>query len=255
MIYCSGDCLATGTLFTRIPMRWPLHERLLQPELMDEPDMAGQRHVDALRGLERINVWSGSAGILWPTLVQLARSNAEAIRILDVATGGGDLPIRLWHCAKRVGLQMEIEGMDRSASAIEHARRSAAARKADVRFFVGDALGEELPRGYDAIMCSLFLHHRSRDDAVLLLHRMGEAALRAVLVNDLRRSVVGLLLAYGGTRLLSRSRVVHVDGPLSVRAAFTVAEARSLAVDAGLKDIVIVRRWPCRFLLTARGPQ
>src|SRR5262249_38607158 len=85
--------------------------------------------------------------------------------------------------------------------------------------------------------------------AVPFLRRAGAAARRLVLVNDLRRSLAGLLAAYAATRLLTTSPVVHTDGPLSVRAAFTLPEVRELAWQAGLDGATVVRRWPFRFLL------
>jgi SAM-dependent methyltransferase len=230
-----------------------LRERCLQPEIMDEPDMVGKRHAHALAGLERINAWSGSARLLWPSLARLARSATSTLRVLDVATGAGDLPIRLWRRACRSRLPIQLHGMDRSASAIEYARRRAAELMADVHFFIGDGLVDPLPDGYDVLMCSLFLHHLTPDEAVGLLQRMAGEAPRLVLVNDLERSFPGFLLAWVGTRVLSRSPVVHVDGLRSVRAAFTAAEVRELADRAGLRDVSIVRRWPCRYLLCARG--
>jgi hypothetical protein len=83
---------------------------------------------------------------------------------------------------------------------------------------------------------------------------MGEAAGRAVLVDDLVRGRGGFALAWAGCRLLSRSRVVRHDGPVSVAAAFTPAEALSLARRAGLEGATIVRHWPQRFLLEWRRP-
>jgi len=71
-----------------------------------------------------------------------------------------------------------------------------------------------------------------------------------VLINDLVRARSGLILAYVATRLLTSSRVVHADGPQSVRAALTLNEVRALAERAGLDNCSLVRRWPCRFLLT-----
>src|SRR5437660_11196676 len=130
-----------------------LSERHRQPEIMDEPDMAGERHAQALRGLERINAWSGSARSLWPPLADLAGSGP--IRALDVATGAGDVPIRLWQKARRHGIALEIAGCDRSASALEYARQRALAAKADVHFFQWDALQAGVPSGYDAVMSSL----------------------------------------------------------------------------------------------------
>ena len=91
-------------------------------------------------------------------------------------------------------------------------------------------------------------------EAVLLLRRMKQMARCLVLVNDLERGPLGWMLAWLGTRLLSRSRIVHVDGPLSVEGAFTCAEVRALARRAGLDGATLTRRWPCRFLLAWRRP-
>jgi SAM-dependent methyltransferase len=222
---------------------------------MDQPGLDRQRHVQALRGLEAINFWSRSASILWPPLAALAREHGgRPVRVLDVATGAGDVPLRLWQRARRAGLGLELEGCDVSATAVDHARGRAAKQQEAVRFFVRDALSEPLPAGYDAVVSSLFLHHLSEEQAADLLRRMAEAAGRLVLVSDLARSRTGWLLAYAGGRLLSRSAIVHTDGPRSVEAAFTPAEALALAERAGLTGARAQRRWPCRFLLSWRRP-
>jgi hypothetical protein len=217
---------------------------------MDQPGLDPGRHRQALCGLKRINFWSGSAGILWPPIAELARGFARPVRVLDLASGGGDVPLRLWRKARRAGLPVTVAGCDVSPVAVEHATRQAGRQGADVRFFVADALTGELPGGYDAVVCSLFLHHLTDEQAVGLLRRMAAAAGRLVLVNDLVRGRAGLLLARVATRLLSRSHVVHVDGPRSVEGAFTIAEARALADGGGLRGATVERRWPCRFLLT-----
>jgi hypothetical protein len=229
----------------------PALSRRLRPEVMDQPGLDPRRHHQALLGLGRINFWSGSAGILWPPLADLARAVAPwPPRVLDLATGGGDVPIRLWHKARRAGLPIVVEGCDVSPVAVEHAAGEAGRRGAEVRFFAADALADALPGGYDAVVGSLFLHHLTEDQAVRLLRGMAAAAGRLVLVNDLVRSRAGLLLAQVGTQLLTRSPVVHVDGPRSVEGAFTIEEARQLAERAGLVGATVARRWPCRFLLT-----
>jgi SAM-dependent methyltransferase len=230
-----------------------MRERRLEPEVIDRPDLAAADHAAALRGLTRINRFSGSTRLLWPALRDLACEVApRPVRVLDVATGAGDLPLRLWGRAQRAGLAVLVEGCDRSPFAVQYATEQAARRGADVRFFVLDALHDALPDGYDAITCSLFLHHLDDAQAVELLRRMGHAAGRLVLVNDLVRSIPGYVLAWLGCRVLSRSWVVHGDGPQSVAAAFTPAEARALAGRTGLAGVTVERRWPCRFLLTWR---
>ncbi len=177
------------------------------------------------------------------------------MRVLDLATGGGDVPIRLWFKARRAGLNLELAGCDHSVVAIDHARSRAAQVGAGVAFFVHDVLrGEPLP-GYDVVMASLFLHHQeSEESARFLLRRMGEMAGRLVLVNDLIRGRLHLWLARLACRLLVSSYVVHTDGPRSVEAAFTRAEVRRLAESAGLTGATVAWRWPFRFLLTWRRP-
>jgi SAM-dependent methyltransferase len=227
--------------------------RNLQPEIMDQPGLPPARHEEALRGLARINWLSGSAGILWPNLRRLAsEKKGRAVRVLDIATGGGDVPIRLFHRARRAALPMEFTGVDVSPTAIAFARERARLRNAAVEFHPLDALHEPLPTGFDVITSSLFLHHLEVPAATDLLRRMGEATQDMVLINDLVRSHPGYWLAWLGTRVLSRSDVVHVDGPRSVQAAFNMAEARDLATAAGLHGSAVSWRWPFRFLLQWR---
>jgi SAM-dependent methyltransferase len=229
-----------------------LSHRHLQPEIMDQPGLDPGQHRQALRALRRINFWSGSAGILWRPLSVLAREVApRPLRVLDLATGGGDVPIRLWHKARRAGLNLTIDGCDVSPVAVEHATEQARQRGAVLRFFVADALRDSFSDGYDVILSSLFLHHLTEEQTVTLLRKAGEAA-RAVLVNDLVRSRTGFVLARLVTRLLSLSPVVHVDGPRSVEGAYTIEEVRNLAERAGLHGATIQPRWPYRFLLSWR---
>ena len=227
----------------------PLQARCRLPEVMDDPALDAARHRHALRGLARLNWWSGSVRILWEPLCSLALEMGRPVVILDVATGAGDVPIGLWHRAQRLGLPLRIEGCDASPMAIEYASQRSAQAGAGVRFFGLDTRTSPFPDGYDVLLCSLFLHHLDGADATALLRKMAQAARRMVLVNDLVRSVSGFALAYAGTRLLTTSEVVQADGPRSVRAAFTVEEAQALAARAGLDGAVVHRRWPCRFLL------
>lgn len=222
------------------------------PELMDDPALDPSRHRQALRGLARINRWGRSAQILWPAIRLAAGVTRRPLRILDIATGAGDVPLALWRMGRRIGYHLEIAGCDRSATAVAYARERAEQAGADIQFFALDALAGPLPSGYDVLTSSLFLHHLDEPDAVSLLRHMASAGSPLVLISDLRRSHVGLALAHLGTRLLSASTVVHTDGPRSVRAAYTPEEVRALAEQSGLLGATITRRWPCRFLLNWR---
>ena len=224
--------------------------RHLEPELMDDPALDTDSHRLALRGLARINAVSRSAATLSTALCkQVVDSRNEPVRVLDVACGGGDVTVGVQRMSERCGLHMCVDGCDVSATAVHLATRRARRCSTDTEFFQHDALDGPLPGGYDAIISNLFLHHLSHDQAVGLLVRMSKAA-GTLIINDLARGPLGYAVAYFGTRLLSRSPIVHVDGPRSVRAAFTLDEARDLANRAGLEEAEVEPLFPFRWLLT-----
>ncbi len=224
--------------------------RIRKPELMDQPGLDAGAHATALRGLRRINQLSRSAAIVWPALARLGARRGGPTRVLDLATGGGDVPIALARRAAVSGLDIRIDGCDISPVAVEFARRNAEDAGVPTRFFRLNVLEEPIPDRYDAVTCSLFLHHLADDEAVGVLRKMAEATGELVLVNDLIRCRLGYGLAWAGCRLLSRSPIVRHDGPASVDAAFSLAEAEELARRAGLVGARLTRHWPFRFLLS-----
>lgn len=232
-----------------IPRTMSLVRRHRQPELMDDPALDPAEHRRALAGLARLNAASGSASVLWPAIRELARLANRPLRVLDLAAGAGDVPAELHRRAVREKLPVEFAGCDLSPVAVEVASRAGS----PVRFFPLDVLTDPLPTGFDVFTCSLFLHHLDEPDAVALLRKVRAANPKLLLVNDLRRSRFNYWAVWAASRLLSRSRVVHADGPLSIRGAFTVTEVRAMAAEAGLDGAGVRAKFPCRLLLEWRG--
>lgn len=232
------------------------------PELMDDPSLDFESHAAALRGLARLNEASFSPASIWAEIKDEARLAAKPLRILDIATGGGDIPIALYHKAKQSGLTLEIVGSDISLDAIKYAKSNALQKKAEVQFVPLNVFEDQLPSGFDVVMTSLFTHHLDPDDVVALLAKMSCAARLKVIVNDLVRSELSYCSVWLATRLLSRSAVVHYDGPVSVNASYTAAEFLDMARRAGLLEVatsgsgassLVVKSFPpCRQLLVWR---
>lgn len=217
---------------------------------MDDPLLNARAHGRALQGLSRINRVSRTAASIWRPIARIARAHPDrTLSVLDIATGGGDLPIALSKRAQRHHVALDIKGCDISQDAIGYARAAAIRANAPVQFFCANVLDAGLPAHYDIVTASLFLHHLTDTQAVALLRKLAMNT-DHLIISDLIRNRTGYRLAYLGTRLLSRSTIVHVDGLRSVRAAFTVPEARELAAQAGLDDARFKRRWPSRFLMT-----
>lgn len=214
---------------------------------MDAPDLDPVRHLRALDALARVNRLSRTVGRVWREVSDLADRGVRPVRVLDVACGGGDVLIEVGARARRAGVDVELVGCDSSPVALDRAGARAAGRagvslvRADVR--------DGLPGRHDLVCCSLFLHHLEHADAVQLLRAMADATDHVVLVQDLRRSRLGYVLAWAALRVLTTSDVARTDGPISVRAAFDLAEASALTREARLERAVVRACWPERFTI------
>lgn len=243
---------ADGTRsFHPVPIVPMLSTRRPSAELMDAPDIDPARHLQALEGLRRINQISRAANVmLRPILAFAKRRQLTRLRLLDVASGGGDVPIELARLARRAGPTIDLTLFDISPTALEHAAECARRVGIEVMTQRGNA-AEGLPDGpFDVVTNSLFLHHLARPDVTRVLANMKAVTNGVMVVSDLRRSSLGLIAAHIGCRLLSRSDVVHCDGPVSVKAAWTMEELSQLATEAGLNGAKFSRHWPWRMLLT-----
>jgi len=223
---------------------------------MDDPALAGADHYGALVALGTINAISGTAARLAGGVVALTaghRSTAAGLEVVDVACGGGDVTIDLARRLERsAGMgAVAVTGIDISSRALERARSLADRCGSRATFARRDVTLEGCPP-CDVAVSSLFLHHLDDDDARRLLEVMRAAVRHGIVVSDLIRSRTGLLLARIGTMVLSRSRVARVDGPLSVRAARTVAEYLALLESAGLHGATVRRVWPERVVIVWR---
>jgi len=223
--------------------------RRLVPELMDNPNLDPVAHRQALAGLARLNSVSDAGRILLPYLRRLSETHRRPLRILDVATGAGDGLLPLLRRSKLWRFPLVGAGCDLSETALDEARQRAVASGVQAEFFAHDALKSALPMGYDVIMNSLFFHHLTDADISRRLQDVGRAAAVGILVNDLRRSRWNRMQVWVATRLLSRSPVVHFDGPVSVQAALTPAELSRHAAKAGLCNAVVRTHFPCRMVL------
>ncbi len=236
---------------------WPdLRERRREPEWMDDPSLPAAEHDAALRGLARLNRCARSHAILWTRLVALARIANQAgrpLRVLDVATGSGDLPLAMAHHARSQGLDIRWSVCDVSAHALDVAKRRAGQADFDFTAHRLDATADELPTT-DVSICSLFVHHLDQPQVVGVLRGMKQASTMALGVADLDRSRLGYVLAWIASRALTRSPVVHVDALLSVRAGFRPGEVKRMSQEAGLGGAMLDRAWPARWRLWWTAP-
>lgn len=222
-------------------------------EWLDADQMDGRDLERNLRDIRWINAALGwTTFATRDTLRTLRVEPQRAWTLLDVASGSGDIPIAIARAAQRAGIALSVTLTDRSPRIVAVAQTQAA-RTPDVRVERQDALALPYTAGaFDIALCTLALHHFAPEAAVALLRSMARVG-RRVVVYDVVRSP----LAYAGvvalTRLTRMDPMTCHDGPVSVRRAYTAAEALALAAAAGLRHARVRVGFPYRLALTADG--
>jgi 2-polyprenyl-3-methyl-5-hydroxy-6-metoxy-1,4-benzoquinol methylase len=162
------------------------------------------------------------------------RPNGKA-RILDVATGSGDIPRLIVDHARRQNVSVQIDVIDQQESTIKIARGLSAAYP-EIDFSCANLFEWNPPEAYDMVFCSLTLHHFSNDDAVRVLQKCRELSRARVLVADLRRARWLSCAIYLVTATIYRDEMTKTDARLSAARAFSFVEMRELAEGAGWRN-------------------
>jgi 2-polyprenyl-3-methyl-5-hydroxy-6-metoxy-1,4-benzoquinol methylase len=203
-------------------------------EMMDRPQAVSpelERDLDRLRQLNR---WFGSYRLV-STFIRRWIIPGTQMRIVDFATGSGDIPRLLVDHARKVNAQIEIDAVDQQAATLEIAR-SLSAGYPEISYHAANVLEWDSPQKYDMALCSLVVHHFTDDDAIKLLRRCRELSKRFVLVSDLRRGFLLRAGVYIVTALVFREPMTRFDARLSAQRAFSFAEMRELAIRADWKN-------------------
>jgi 2-polyprenyl-3-methyl-5-hydroxy-6-metoxy-1,4-benzoquinol methylase len=209
-------------------------------ELIDEPGIALEELSANLRDLERLNyLFGGTRLILRHLRPMLRRAEPAEIRILDVATGGADIPVAIVRWARRQGRRVRIVGIDKNPQMLR-ATKDRMRRYPEVSLEIADALALPYPTAsFDVVLCSLALHHFSYAQGVRLLGALDRIGRWGFIINDLVRSWHAYLLTWLAMRTFCRGRLVRHDGPLSIRRAYTLPELRAMVDEAGVGGVRI----------------
>lgn len=222
-------------------------------ELMDAPDIPT---AELYRTLDELTVINTTLGGYRPSLLgirQLLPRQARQLRLLDVGTGGGDLPRKLLAWATRRGIDARVLGVDLLPSAIDYAREKSAG-STQLEFESVDVHDLDDGDRFDIAHTALTLHHFDNEHAPTLLAKMYALSRWGIIVNDLHRHPVAYCSIRTLTTLLSRSRLIKNDAPLSVLRAFRKHELMALVEAAGLPLPEISWHWAFRWLVVIRKP-
>lgn len=211
---------------------------LLDGPLDDPAALAGN-----LRDLGRINRRLGGVSLSAKAIDALAAHRGD-LTLLDVGTGGADIPLGLIDRAQGRGRRIRVVAVDARPEVLAAAARihPKVTTSDSLELHVGD--GRALAyadRSFDVAHASMLLHHLDGEDAIRVLREMRRVARLGVVVNDLERSRLGLFGAWLIGHLLTGNRLTRHDAPLSVRRAYRATEMASMLRSAGLVPVATIR--------------
>lgn len=161
----------------------------------------------------------------YTSLLRPAFSRERANTLLDVGSGGGDLPRALVRWARLDGLDLEVTAIDPDRRA--HAYATARPPLPGLSF--RRALSSELVAegaAFDAVVSNHVLHHLDADAFSGLLDDTEQLARRVAVHSDIARHPVGYALFSAGTLPLPGS-YIRQDGLTSIRRSYTPGELRT----------------------------
>jgi ubiquinone/menaquinone biosynthesis C-methylase UbiE len=190
-----------------------------------------------LRDLRRLNRLTGGARLSVRAVRNLIPDGGT---VIDVGTGGADIPALLLSDARRRSVSLEVTATDARPEVLAAARLVDPALATMPGLVLAIADGRALPwadDSFDVAHSSMVVHHLEPGDAVVLLGELRRVARSGIVVNDLDRSWTSWLGAWLLARTIARSTYTRHDAPMSVRRAYTRDEMADLIREAGATPI------------------
>jgi 2-polyprenyl-3-methyl-5-hydroxy-6-metoxy-1,4-benzoquinol methylase len=203
-------------------------------EMMDRDQPITTELERDLEHIRQLNRWFGSYRLVLSFIRGWIRP-ADKLRVVDLATGSGDIPRVIVDYARKIHANVEIDALDRQPATLEIAR-SLSANYPEISYREANILEWKSSGEYDITLCTLALHHFSNQDAVRVLRKCREVSKRFTLVSDLRRNFSLVAGVYLLTALIFREPMTRYDARLSAIRAFSFSEMRDLAMRAGWQD-------------------
>lgn len=224
-----------------------------EPEMMDRPQPVSRELEEYLENIRRLNEYFGAYRLVKIFLRCWLKSD-RPYRVLDLATGFGDVPRMIVDWARAHEISVQIDGVDSHPSTLEIARRHSADYP-EITFIQADARTFSSAFTYDVVCCSLALHHFSDADATRILRRARSLSHDHLLVADLQRSWSTWIAIYLLTATVFRNPMTQYDARLSVKRAFSFTELHRLAREAGWQNFSHRRFFPARQAIWMSGKE
>lgn len=228
-------------------MAFLAHRDLTAIEEMDKPDCdpATLERTYAQFGLINRSVagWHRT----WARHIRPVLSTSRSNTLLDIGSGGGDVPRAFARWAARDGFTLEITAIDPD----ERAQAFASSQPTTPGLTFRQAFSSELVKEgaqFDVVTSNHVLHHLSPEELRGLLSDSERLSTRLALHSDIERTRIGFVLFSVATLPLRGSFIRH-DGLTSIRRSYLAKELRAVVPE----NWRVERQIPFRNLLVHRA--
>lgn len=222
--------------------------RSYQKEMMDDLQCDGLELKQTLWELKIINRLLGGNHVTTDGIKKLMKTTAQKkVTIADIGCGGGDMIRVMANWAKKNNVNCHFIGIDANPNIIQMASENLKDIK-NVSFQTANVFDLEFQEEtVDIITCTLFTHHFTDEELIIMLKSFRKNTRLGLIINDLHRHPVAYYSIRIISRLFSKSAMVKNDGPLSVQRSFRKEEIKDIVGKSGWKDCKISWNWAFRW--------
>ena len=227
-----------------------LIQRSYQKELLDNDNIPFKDIQQNMKELNTVNTYLGGHAISISGIKTIIKSSKlqQPITICEIGCGGGDNLKAIKRWCKKNKVEVSFVGIDIQAACIEFAQLQYPDLEA--KWICSDYKTVDLRNNKPAIIfSSLFCHHFTDDELVMMLQWMKENASAGFFINDLHRHSLAWYSIKLITKTFSKSYLVKNDAPLSVARGFKINEWRRLMKQAGINNFTVEWKWAFRHLI------
>ncbi len=217
--------------------------RSYELEMMDNFSIDDERIDSALDELKIINKFLGGIATTESAVDRIRQKKylEGGLSVLDVGSGAADILTALKNKFKN----LEVTSIDVNKRAALYLKDHTIIKN----IVCGDIKSNPFKdHKFDLVHASLFFHHFKEEEIRDILSDLFQLCRYAIIVNDLRRSILALLGIKLLTLIFSKSEMVKNDAPLSVKRGFTKSELENILRELNYK-YTITRKWAFRWCL------
>src|SRR4051812_36840182 len=142
------------------------------PELMDRPQPVSRELEIDLHNLRQLNRYFGSYALVRHFLRRWINSG-DMLRVLDLATGSGDIPRLILQHSRAFGTSVKVTAVDQLPATFKIALRFTLEFN-QIQLVKHEAVSLTSTEAFNKVVCFLALHHSSDEGAVALLQHCRE---------------------------------------------------------------------------------